>query len=202
MDTVLYIPELVRDIVSHGSSSVMIFFANKKTLEQEPCASAYRTWAREGCPREHACLPGIGGIESTFCVGRFLVTVGHEYLFYVEKTRAQICSRLKTFITTHKDEFGTLHMTFDSGGTKVRIFSLAPDHFKVVVSYSGWQKIEDSAVITKEKTISFVQELIKITGEVKLNDELSFKMARRLSLSVCLVDYQTQWNMLQVSRSG
>ena len=48
MDTVLYIPELVRYIVSQGSSSVMIFFANKKTLEQEPCASAYRTWARQG----------------------------------------------------------------------------------------------------------------------------------------------------------
>jgi len=201
MDTVLYIPELVRDIVSHGSSSVMIFFANKKTLEQEPCASAYRAWARGGCPREHACLPGIGGIESKFCVGRFFVTVGHEYLFHVEKTRAQICSKLKTFITTHRDEIGTLHMTFDSGGTKVRIFSLAPDHFKVVVSYAGWQKIEDSAVITKEKTISFMQELIKTTGEIELIDELSFRMIRKLSLSVCLVDDQTQWNMLHVFRS-
>lgn len=202
MDTVLYIPELVRHIVSHGSSSVMIFFANKKTLEQEPCASAYRNWAREGCPREHACLAGIGGIESEFCVGRFLVTAGHEYLFYVEKAQAQICSRLKKFITSHRDEIGTLHMTFDSGDTKVRIFSLAPDHFKAVVSYAGWQKIEDSVVITKEKTISFVQELIKTIGEVRLNDELSFKIVRKLSLSVCLVDHETQWNILQVSRSG
>lgn len=202
MDTVLYIPELVRDIVSHSSSSVMIFFANKKTLEQEPCASAYRTWVREGCPREHACLPGIGGIESKFCVGRFLVTAGHEYLFYVEKTQAQICSRLKSFITTHRDEIGTLHMTFDSGDTKVRIFNLAPDHFKVVVSCAGWQKIEDSVIITKEKTISFVQELIKRTGEIILNDELSCKIVRKLSLSVCLVDDETQWNMLQVYRSG
>jgi len=180
----------------------MIFFTNKNTLEQEPCASAYRTWARAGCPREHACLPGIGGIESKFCVGQFLVNVGHEYLFYVENTRAQICSRLKTFITTHRDEIGTLHMTFDSGGTKIRIFSLAPYHFKAVVSYAGWQRIEDSAVITKEKTISFVQELIKTTGEVRLNDKLSFKIVRKLSLSVCLVDDQTQWNMLQVSRSA
>ena len=202
MDTVLYIPELVRHIVSHGSSSVAIFFANKKTFEQEPCASAYRTWARGGCPREHACLAGIGGIESEFCVGRFLVTAGHEYLFYVEKNQAQICSRLKKFITSHRDEIGTLYMTFDSGDTKVRVFSLAPAHFKAVVSYAGWQKIEDSVVITKEKTISFVQELIKTIGEVRLNDELSFKMVRKLSLSVCLVDDGTQWNMLQVSRSG
>tara|TARA_B110000285_G_C14945082_1_gene523928 strand:+ start:320 stop:931 length:612 start_codon:yes stop_codon:yes gene_type:complete len=203
MDTVLHIPELVRDIVSHGSTSVMIFFANKKTLEQESCAAVYRTWAREGCPSGHVCLPGIGGIESMFCVGRFIVTVGHEYLFYVEKTRAQICSRLKTYITMHKDELGTLHMTFDSGGTKVRLFSLATDHFKAVISYSGWQKIEDSVIITKEKTISLVQEIVKTTGDVKINDELSFKIARRLSLSVCLVDEsETQWNMLQVYRSA
>lgn len=202
MDRVWYIPELVREIVSHGSSSVMIFFSNKKMLEQESCASVYRTWAREGCAREHACLPGIGGIESQFCVGRFLVTAGHEYLFYVEKTQAQICSRLKTFITTHRDEIGTLHMTFDSGDTKVCIFSLAPDHFKAVVSYAGWQKLEDSVVITKERTISFVQELIKTIGEVRLNDQLSFKIVRNLSLSVCLVDDQTQWNMIQVFRSA
>jgi hypothetical protein len=181
----------------------MIFFANKKTLEQEPCGAVYRTWAREGCQRGHVCLSGIGGIESTFCVGRFIVTAGHEYLFYIEKTRAQICSRLKTYITMHKDELGTLHMTFESGGTKVRLFSLATDHFKAVISYSGWQKIEDSVTITKENTISLVQEIIKTTGDVKINNELSFKIALRLSLSVCLVDEsETKWNMLQVSRSG
>ena len=201
MDTVLHIPELVRDIVSHGSNGVMIFFINKKTVEQEPCAAAYRTWAREGCPSEHACLPGIGGLESTFCVGRFLVSIGHEYLFNVEKSRVQICSRVKTLITMHKDKFGTLHMTFDSGGNKVRLFSLAPNYFKAVISYSGWQKIEDSAILTKEKTISLVQELLKSTGDVKLNEKLSFKILRRLSLSVCLVNGKTQWNILQVSRS-
>lgn len=203
MEMVLHIPELMRDIVSQGSMSVMIFFANKKTIEQEPCATVYRTWAKAGCPSEHACLPGIGGLESTFCVGRFTVTVGHEYLFDVETTRAQICSRLKTYIIMHKDEFGILHMTFDSGGTKVRLFSLAPDHFKAVISYSGWQKIEDSAILTKENTILLVQNIIQTTGEVKLNDKLSFNMERIFSLSVCLVDEsEIQWNMLQVSRSG
>jgi hypothetical protein len=134
------------------------------------------------------------------------MTVGHEHLFYVEKTLAQIYSRLDTYIIMHKDEFGTLHITFDSGGNKLRLFSLAPGHFKASISYSGWQKIEDSAILTKENTNSLVKKIMKTTGEVKLNDEsskLSFKVERRFNLSVFLVDEsETSWNMLQISRSG
>ena len=147
-------------------------------------------------------IPIIKLTKMTMSIPFIFKPIIYKDNFYVEKTQAQICSRLKKLITSHKDEIGTLHMTFDSGDTKVRIFSLAPDHFKAVISYAGWQKIEDSVVITKGKTISFVQELIKTIGEVRLNDELSFKIVRKLSLSVCLVDDETQWNMLQVSRSG
>ena len=189
--------------MSQGSKGVMIFFSNRKTLEQEPCAAVYRTWARRGCPSEHTCLPGIGGIESTFCVGRFLVSAGHKYLFYVEKTLVQICTRLDTYINLHNDDFGTLHLTFESADTKIHIFTLAPDNFKAIISYSGWQKINDFITLTKENTKLLLHKIMKTTGNVIVDDNLSFKVERRLSLSICLVDEsETQWNILQVSRSG
>jgi len=203
MDTVLSIPELVRGIVSHDSKGVIIFFSNRKTLQQEPCAAAYRTWAERGCPSKHTCLPGIGGPESTFCVGRFLVSVGQEYLFSVEETLVQICSRLDTYINLHDDAFGTLHLTFTSGGIKIRIVTLAPHHFRAIISYSGWQKIDDSIILTKENTKSLLHKIMKSTGNVIVDDNLSFNVKRSLSLTVYLVDEsETQWNILQVSRTG
>lgn len=209
MDTVLNIPEVVRGIVSHSSNSVMIFFSNRVTLEQEPCTTEYRTWAKRGCPDEHTCLSGIGGVESTFCVGRFLLTVGHEYLFYVEKSLAQLCSRLDTCINLHNDEFGTLHLTIDSGVTKIRMFTLAPDRFKAIISYSGWQRIENSITLTKNKTKSLLHKIMKTTGEVEVywrsgsGSNLSFNLKRNLNLSVYIVDKaETQWNILQVCRVG
>lgn len=202
METVLNIPELVRDIVSHSSMGVMLLFTNRNILEQEPCAVVYRTWAETGCPTEHTCLPGIGGVESTFCVGRFKVTIGHKYLFYVEKSLLQICSQLDSYINLHNDDYGILQMTFHSGGTRIHIFTLAPNQFKVVLSYSGWQKIEDYFILTKEKTKSLVYQIMKTTGEVTVNGIFSFNVERRLTLSVILVDeLQTHWNILQVSRT-
>ena len=203
METIWDIPEIVRYIVSHGSSGVMVIFSTRKTLEQEPCAAEYRTWARTGCPAQHRCLAGIGGLESTFCVGRFVVTIGHEYLFHVEKPLAFLCSHMDRYINFHNDDIGTLHITIDSGDTRIRLFTSPPGYFKLVVSYSGWQKLDDSMFISKERTKLFVHELLKTTGDVTIDSNLSVKLQRTINMSVCFIDeYETNWNILQVSRLG
>eukprot|EP00966_Prymnesium_polylepis_P235497 5446699-Prymnesium_polylepis.2 len=164
MDTVLSIPELVRSIVSQGPEGVMILFSNRKTLEQESCAALYREWAKKGCPDYHVCLSGIGGIETTFCVGRFLVSAAYEFLFSVEQPLIKICSRLDTYINLHENRNGSLFLTFDSGDIKIRMFTLPPDNVRAIISYSGWQKIDDSVTITKEQAKPLLHKILKTTG--------------------------------------
>ena len=186
MDTVLRIPELVRSIVSQGSEGVMILFSNRKTLEQESCAAMYREWASKGCPDDHVCLPGIGGPESTFCVGRFLVSSAHEFLFYIEKTITEICTRLDTYINLHEERFGRLFLIFESRDTKIRMFTRLADEYVLIISYAGWQKKDDSVIITKEQAKSLLHKILKTTGNMQVGARRRTNtLAPKCNLAMC-----------------
>lgn len=203
MDTVLNVPELLRSIVSHGSQSVMILFSARRIYQQEPCAAHYHEWSIKGCPSTHMCLSGVGGSESTFCIGRFLVSSGHMYLFSVEKPLVEVTLQIDNIISFYDVTLGCLFLTFDSGYIKIRIFAMEQEHFRVIISHSGWQKKDDSFIFTKDDVKKLTRTVLRTTGTLIFDNRITLNLPRNLSLNVCLVDNsEIVWNILQVSRVG